>query len=304
MEKEENKKEKVNGYIGSAILHVALVLILLFVGFTSIPQEEEGILVNFGDSQTGFGATEPVRNEPTGLRDIPQVTESTTASAPQPSQTAPVKENLMTQDYEETVKMNAEEKERQNKKAEQERKQREEQERQRIQEQRRRAEEQERQRILAEEQRKREEQERMTELARNNVNQAFSRTQGTGSSEGNTQGTGNQGHLTGDPNATNKEGTGQGTSGSSFSLAGRSLLGNLPKPQENCNEEGVIVVEITVDKSGKVTAAQAIPRGSRNFSPCLIRAAQDAALKARFNNAPNAAAIQTGTITYHFGFGR
>ncbi|MCL2074404.1 MAG: energy transducer TonB [Marinilabiliaceae bacterium] len=299
MEENKNQKEKVNGYIGSVIFHAALILLLLFVGFTSIPQEEEGIIVDFGDSIDGFGTTEPVRNEPTGTKDVLQSPETSMVSSQTPSQTS-VKENLMTQEYEETVKMNASEKEKQNKKAEQERKQREEQERRKREEDRKKAEEQERK--LAEERRKKEEQERMAEIARNNVNQAFSKTQGSGSSEGNTQGTGNQGHLTGDPNAPSKEGTGPGTTGSSFSLAGRSLVGKLPKPVDNCNEEGVIVVEITVDKTGVVTSANAIPRGSKNFTPCLIKAAQDAALKARFNNDAKASLIQKGTITYHFGF--
>ena len=302
---EKNNKEKVNGYIGSVIFHIALIGILIFLGFSSIPQEEEGILVNFGDSPAGFGVSEPVYNPPSGTRDIIRSTPSEpVAFTPSSSQPRNVRENLLTQDYEESAKLKAEE---QKKRDEENRKileQRREQERQqRIEAEKKRAEEQERQRIIEEEQRKQQEQERIAQQARSNVNQAFSRTQGTGSSEGVTQGTGNQGHLTGDPNATGRDGTGTGTSGNSFSLSGRSLVGSLPKPVENCNEEGDIVVEITVDKTGRVTAAQATPRGSKNFSACLIKAAVDAAKKARFNNDPNAAAYQTGTITYRFRFG-
>lgn len=310
MEEENSNKEKISGYLGSIIFHVALIVLFLFLGLSSIPQEEEGILVNFGDSPTGFGMTEPVRNEPSGVENTPPVTSSATqpSSQPQSTQPPPVKENILTQNYEETAKIKAEEKkqaEAKQKRLEEERKIKAEQDKQkRIEEDKKRAEEAERQRVIAEEKRKQEEQERLAQLARNNVNQAFSRTDGTGTSEGVTQGTGNQGHLTGDPNSTNREGTGLGSSGNSFSLSGRSLVGNLPKPIDSCNEEGVIVVEVTVDKTGKVTAAQAIQKGSRNWNQCLIKAAQEAAMKAKFNNNPDAAAYQKGTITYHFGFGK
>ena len=306
-EEENSKKEKVSGYFGSIIFHAALIVLFLFLGLKTNPIEEEGILVNFGDSPTGFGMSEPVRNEPSGIQTTPPSIPTQTSTPPsQSSKPAPVKENVMTQNYEETAKINAEEKKRreeQQRILEDERKQKAEQERQkRIEEDKKRAEEAEKQRIIAEEKRKQEEQERLAQQARNNVNQAFSKTDGTGTSEGVTQGTGNQGHLTGDPNATNRDGTGLGTSGNSFSLAGRSLVGSLPKPVENCNDEGVIVVEVTVDKTGKVTAAQTILSGSRNLTPCLRKAAEEAALKAKFNNDPNAAAAQKGTITYRFGF--
>lgn len=306
MEEEKNKNEKISGYFYSIIIHAGLLFLLLFLTLSSIPKEEEGILVNFGDSPSGFGASEPVRNEPTGMKNTPRTESASVPSTPRTTQTAPVKENLMTQNYEESAKINAEEKKRkdeQKKKIEEERKQKEEQQRQkRIEDEKKRKEEEELQRLIAEEKRKKEEQERLSQQARSNVSGAFSRTDGTGKSEGDTQGSGNQGHLTGDPNSSNREGSGLGTSGSSFSLAGRSLVGSLPKPVENCNEEGIIVIEITVDKTGKVEAAKATPKGSRNFTPCLIKAAEEAAKKAKFNNAPNAAAFQTGTITYHFGF--
>jgi TonB family protein len=304
MEEEKNKKEKFSGYFGSIIVHVALIIMLLFLSLNSMPKEEEGILVNFGDSPTGFGLSEPVRNEPTGIKDTQQTEETSLPSTPQTSQPTPAKEEVMTQNYEESAKIDAEKKRKEEqKKIEEERKKQEEQQRQkRIEEEKKRKEEEEKKRLIAEEKRKKEEQERQAQQARNNVSGAFSKTDGTGNSEGNTQGKGNQGHLTGDPNSTNRDGTGLGTSGSGYSLSGRSLVGTLPKPVENCNEEGVIVVDVTVDKTGKVEAAKATPKGSRNFTPCLIKAAEEAAKKAKFNNAPEAAAFQTGTITYHFGF--
>ncbi len=305
--KEKEKKERAVGLIGTAIFHGIIILLLLFIGLSSIPQEEEGILVNFGDSPTGMGTSEPVRNEPTGQQNTPPVKSTPAqASTPPPTNPTPAREQLVTQNYEQTAAIKAAEKARQEaekKKIEEDRKLKAEIDRQkRIDEEQRKAAEAERQKQLAEEKRKQEEMERQAQAARSNVKGAFSRTSGTGSSEGETAGSGNQGALTGDPNATNRTGTGKGSSGNSFSLAGRSLTGSLPKPVEGCNEDGVIVVEITVDKTGNVTGAQAILRGSRNLTNCLRKAAEEAAMRARFNSDANAAAYQSGTITYTFGF--
>jgi colicin import membrane protein len=235
------------------------------------------------------------------------VTQKTPASTPTPSNPKPVPDPTLTQEYEKTAAIKAAEKQKKEaakKKIEEDRKKQTEAERlERIEEEKQKAVEAERQRVIAAEKRKQEEMERQAQAARNNVKGAFSKSNGTGASEGVTQGSGNQGALTGDPNATSRTGTGLGTSGNSFSLSGRNLSGSLPKPVENCNEEGVVVVEIVVDKTGKVTAAQAILRGSRNLTACLRKAAQDAAMRARFNSDAAAAAEQKGTITYSFGFG-
>jgi len=61
-----------------------------------------------------------------------------------------------------------------------------------------------------------------------------------------------------------------------------------------------VVVKITVDRSGKVTQAEPGQRGSTTMNPDLLDAARRAALQAKFNVDNNAAAFQTGTITYRF----
>ena len=85
----------------------------------------------------------------------------------------------------------------------------------------------------------------------------------------------------------------------SYSLGGRSALA-LPLPYYPGNEEGVVVVQVTVDKYGKVTKAIAGARGSTTLLPELLAAAQKAALQAKFNTDANAPAFQQGTITYRF----
>lgn len=131
---------------------------------------------------------------------------------------------------------------------------------------------------------------------------------GTGAStskstgQGVTYPSGNQGSPTGgNSNNYGAGGTGSGSQGTgpSFSLAGRKAVG-LPKPNYPGNEEGVVVVSITVDKNGKVTSAKAGERGSNTYNAGLLEAARQAALKASFNADPDAAALQSGTITYRF----
>jgi TonB family protein len=60
------------------------------------------------------------------------------------------------------------------------------------------------------------------------------------------------------------------------------------------------VVEVAVNQEGKVTKAQAIGKGSTTSDSKLRKAAEEAALKARFNVKKDAPISQVGTITYVF----
>ena len=91
-----------------------------------------------------------------------------------------------------------------------------------------------------------------------------------------------------------------GNSGNKWSLNGRKLIGSLPKPIDTSQKEGIVVVEIKVDKTGKVISANAGVKGSTTLDKHLCRVAKEAALKAKFNKNSNANYVQTGTITYHF----
>ncbi len=118
-------------------------------------------------------------------------------------------------------------------------------------------------------------------------------------SQGVTYGPGNQGVPQGSANV-DRYGPGGGTgNGISFSLDGRTSL-SLPKPNYPGNEEGVVVVKVTVDKNGLVKTAEAGVRGSNTSDPDLIAEAKKAALKAKFNVDANAPTVQVGTITYRF----
>lgn len=119
----------------------------------------------------------------------------------------------------------------------------------------------------------------------------------TSTGQGATYGQGNQGSPTGTPGA-NTYGPGGGE-GITYNLSGRSAL-SLPKPTYPGQEEGTVVVQVTVDKSGTVTKAEPGVKGSTSLDAGLLNAAKKAALSTRFNENKNAPAFQTGTITYRF----
>lgn len=103
------------------------------------------------------------------------------------------------------------------------------------------------------------------------------------------------------------DGTGEGPGkgggkggGYGFSLAGRSVVvpPTLPK---NINEEGKVVVDITVDKTGKVIKAEATGRGTNTNSILLKTLARQAALATKFN-VSGEFEEQKGTITIVFSY--
>jgi outer membrane biosynthesis protein TonB len=97
-------------------------------------------------------------------------------------------------------------------------------------------------------------------------------------------------------------GTGNGTGvggGISFSLEGRNPSA-LPKPEYNGTEEGKVVVEVTVDKTGNVVNAVPGVKGSTTLDDYLLSVAKKAALQSKFDRKPDAPAFQKGTITYRF----
>ena len=99
-------------------------------------------------------------------------------------------------------------------------------------------------------------------------------------------------------NASTGAATGVGGYGE-FNLGGRSIgAGGLPRPVYNVQDEGRVVVTITVNPEGRVIATE-INKQTNTVNPALRKAAEDAARKARFN-AVDGLNNQVGTITYYF----
>ena len=116
-------------------------------------------------------------------------------------------------------------------------------------------------------------------------------------SQGQSTGTGDQGKPNGTQTSNNYDGNGGGNG--NFSLAGRSSVA-LPRPDYSSNNQGTVVVQIWVDRQGKVTRAEYQPKGSNTSDGYLVKQAISAARKARFNADPAAPEEQKGTITYIF----
>lgn len=76
----------------------------------------------------------------------------------------------------------------------------------------------------------------------------------------------------------------------------------MANPLYTCPEymNGLIVVDIQLDQSGKVIKAKYNPKKSTNKAECLIESAVEAALDSFFNADNNAPALQQGYITYNF----
>lgn len=118
---------------------------------------------------------------------------------------------------------------------------------------------------------------------------------GTGTGGGNGSGEG-LGTGSGYGNGT---GGGKGNGVGNYQLAGRKVLSK-PAPKYTCNEEGTVVVEISVNSSGTVTLATPGVRGTTNAAKCLLDQAKVAAMNTKFDASDNAPDKQVGKIIYNF----
>ncbi len=280
--------EKGKGLAGTIIIHLVLFVLLILVSFSfpPPPEAEEGILVNFGTDETGLGMVEP---------SPPAVQEETSPPPPANNAKNSDEDPLLTQNDEEAPevkKIDPEAEKKRLEKIEADKKKREELEAERV---RKKKEEDERKRIEAEQQ-------RQADIMNKTKNAlANSKNAGTNStSEGVAGGTGNQGDPRGSVDSNVRgEGSGLGDQGISYELQGRGFQ-KLPKPKYDYQGEGKVVVEVTVDRTGKVT--QAVPgiKGSTTLDEYLLKVAKDAAMEARFDSKADAPIFQKGKITYIF----
>ena len=121
--------------------------------------------------------------------------------------------------------------------------------------------------------------------------------------EGDDNTPGDKGQAGGDPYATSyygTPGTGSGTGG--YGLNGRSLVSK-GKVQQECNEEGRVVVKIVVDRNGKVVNATAGVKGTTNNHPCLLEPARKTAFLHKWNLDAKAPTQQIGFVVVNFKLG-
>ncbi len=253
-------EEQKKGIFGTIIANIIALLILIFSGFTTPLPLPEEEGI-----MIDFG------DASTGLGEIEPIVKKVTPK-PKPTPNPIKEESNMTQDYEESVQT-----------TQQVKKQKKEEVKEEIEE--------------PVEEPKEEEVER--EVDPNALFQNNTTNQESSTSEGIAGGKGNQGRPDGDPNSNQYTGHGAGTGGIGYSLAGRKPKG-LPKPVYKSNEQGIVVVKIVVDRTGKVISAIPGVKGSTTLDSALLQAAKQAALNTKFDKKSSAPTKQTGTITYNF----
>ncbi|MBN1117032.1 MAG: TonB family protein [Bacteroidales bacterium] len=250
-------------FLLTAGVYTLALFFFLFFGFiTPLPlPSEEGIMINFGDDETGFGNVEP--------RPVERVVKQ--PEVKQVSTPVPVQQTQMTQDYEDAPAVEAPK--------------------------------QQKQTVTTPKEPEKKVEEKVEEKPEPVVDQRalFGKNRNTTStaSEGESGGNGNQGSENGDVTSDNHSLGGGVGDGISFSLDGRSAL-SLPSPVFDHQKEGKVVVQVTVDRTGRVTNAIPGVKGSTTLDNYLLAAAKKAALSSKFNTKEDAPLYQSGTITYVF----
>ncbi len=313
MERNDENKYRMRSIIVALLVHMVAVALLLNVYLTANPVEEEALLVEYVASSGSSGGSAPAPAvQPTPAEPTPAPAEA--VAPPKVVADGQVKD---TQDFEEAAAL-AEAK----RKADAEAYQRQ-QEQLRAEEEARaaakakadaeaaakakadaeaaaaKAKAEAEAAAKAKAEAEAAEAARKAQIAANaaaNMSKGFSGTgtgdaASSGSGSGTGQGTGTSG------GAGSFVGTG---GGSGYSLNGRSLEGSLPKPIYDSQNQGKVVVAITVDKNGFVTSASVIPKGTTVQDRILWTHAVNAAKEAKFSASATADAVQTGTITYNF----
>ena len=275
----ETKHEKKSLAI-TVIIHVALILLLLFFGFTYLdPPPENGIAVNFGTSSVGQGDVQPT--EP--IKSAPRNTSQPTPPEPQ-QKTPEIKEEVVTQDNSDAPVIDKTEDKKEVKKVEKP------------------VEKPKKQTPVEKPVEKVEPVKKPDPKPDKSTTDALSsilngpKKDGTqNGGEGNDNQAGDKGDPNGDPNAKSYYGNGKGLDGDgNYRLGGRKAL------NKNCNESGIVVVKIEVDRNGNVIKATPGVKGTTNSASCLTEPAKRAALATRFNSDNKAPTTQVGTIIYEF----
>ena len=286
------KKHRITGLIGTLVLHVLILVFLLLVAISKPKmQEEGGVPVMLGNMEIAQGNSDPYTLTDVDILDEPQL--PTEPTVPESVPEIPVKSEMITQEDESTIAV-PKKTPKPTPKIEKVKRKPVQKEPVKPKEKTEAEKKAEAERLAAE--KKAAEQKAAAEAAAKRIAGAFGKGTQTGSKGTGATGSGIQGSPTG--NSAEGQSTGVGGYGT-FDLNGRSLgSGGLPRPIYNVQEEGRVVVTITVNPAGQVIHTS-INKRTNTANAALRKAAEDAARKATFN-AVGGVNNQTGTITYYF----
>lgn len=279
----ETKHERNSAKITTLI--VLIVFLLLFVIGPDYldPPTEYGVAVNFGTTNFGSGTvqpTQPVKSEPKAVNQVPQEAQKKS----QPSQNVPNKvDKFLTQESEDAINIKKQKEAEVKAKAEAER----------VEREKREAEDKQRK---AEADKKKKLDELMGGISKSDGD--------TSGSEGNDTQIGDKGQPDGDPYASSYFGDpGTGSGGVGYGLNGRGT----PSRQifkQDCNESGLVVVKIEVNRNGTVMKAEPGVKGTTNNAPCLLEPAKKIALSHKWKPDSKAPARQIGFVSVNFKLGQ
>lgn len=277
----KTKHEKNSAKI-TALIAIILLLLLFVVGPPYMdPPEEYGVAVNFGTTNFGSGNVQPkkpIKSEPKEINNPPQPD----VSQSEPTKASEVKEEVLTADNAEEIAIKKQKEAEARAKAIADAKAKAEAER------------------IAKEKREQEEKKKKLDALIGGVSKSDGVDTG---SEGNDNKAGDKGQLDGNPYAPSYfGGSGPGKGGVGYGLGGRGKISNKVYKQE-CNEEGLVVVEIRVDRNGRVIKATPGIKGTTGTN-CLFEAAKKTALSFKFSADKNAPATQVGFVSINFSLGQ
>ena len=262
----------------TALIAVILLLLIFIAGPKYMdPPLEYGIAVNFGTTDFGSGRVQPkkpVRAQPKEIKQPQKIEES----KPETSKPQEIKEEVITQDNAESIAIKKREAAEKKMKVEAEAKAKKEAERiERI---------------------KREQDAKKKRL--DDLIGGISKSDGTETGgEGDDNKAGDKGQLNGDPYAPSYFGQpGSGGGGTGYGLRGRGKPSKF-KVLPECDEEGSVVVQIQVNKQGRVVNAVPGKKGTTG-ALCLYDAAKKTALTYKWPADSKAPERQVGFVVINF----
>ena len=140
------------------------------------------------------------------------------------------------------------------------------------------------------------------------LNSILKGTQSSGkssSTSGDDNVAGNKGSINGDMYSNSYYGSGRGQGiggGNSWGLNGRSLTSHNVF-QQDCNESGTVIIQVNVDRQGRVTNAKLSLSGTTNTDPCLVNPALKTARTFKWKPDENAPVSQIGFVVIKFKVG-
>lgn len=310
----QNKKRSL---LYTSVLHIAILLLVVFMGFSNQAplEDEEGgeLLISLGSPDVGMGDDNPMAYNTNHTNPDPVMEEGEVVNAinpvhanvlPPPAPKVAPPQEIVTDEVEESaVKVKQQE---DNRKVEEQRLQLEE-------ESRRKAAKEVSDRAMADAKAKAQAdadakaaKDAAYQKAKSSFGGAFKNNgqSGTGRGNSNTAGNGgdprgsNFGDPDGSPDGSKLEGIGGNGKGNiGGGLKGRKVI-SAPRPVDNTNATGRVVVKVCVDGSGRVNFAEYTQSGSTTTDQRLRDLAVNNAKTYKFDAQP--VDKQCGTITYDF----